>query len=168
MILNKKNNPLDLAASEKIVKEKEENLNNLKNGTDPLDIRAQELAVQQRNNSLSDAREKLADYIFKAPFDGIIIQINFVIGNEYAGNSVFTAIATKQKIAEISLNEVDAAKIKIGQKATLTFDAIDNLSISGEVTQIDTLGTVSQGVVTYNVKILFDTQDDRIKPSMSV
>ena len=34
--------------------------------------------------------------------------------------------------------------------------------------EIDTIGTVSQGVVTYNVKIGFDTQDERVKPGMSV
>ena len=84
-----------------------------------------------------------------------------------SGTSVATFI-TKQKIAEISLNEVDVAKIKIGDKTTLTFDAIPDLTITGTVAEIDSLGTVSQGVVTYNVKISFDTQDDRVKPSMSV
>ena len=33
---------------------------------------------------------------------------------------------------------------------------------------IDALGAISQGVVSYTVKINFDTQDDRIKPNMSV
>ena len=33
---------------------------------------------------------------------------------------------------------------------------------------MDNLGTVSQGVVSYNVKIAFDVQDERIKPGMSV
>jgi len=36
------------------------------------------------------------------------------------------------------------------------------------VAEIDTLGTVTQGVVSYNVKINFDTQDARVKPGMSV
>jgi len=60
------------------------------------------------------------------------------------------------------------AKIKIGNKATLTFDAIDGLNISGQVAEIDALGTVTQGVVTYNIKIVFDAQDDRVKSGMSV
>jgi len=60
------------------------------------------------------------------------------------------------------------AQVKIGQKATLTFDAIENLTITGKVLEIDTLGTVSQGVVTYGVKIGFDTQDEQVKPGMSV
>ena len=56
----------------------------------------------------------------------------------------------------------------MGDKAILTFDAVDGLSIAGQVTEIDTIGTVSQGVVSYNVKITFATQDSRIKPGMSV
>ncbi|MEK7094002.1 MAG: HlyD family efflux transporter periplasmic adaptor subunit, partial [Patescibacteria group bacterium] len=72
-----------------------------------------------------------------------------------------------QQFAEISLNEVDAAKIKVGQKATLTFDAIEDLSIAGQVAEVDAIGTVSQGVVTYNVKVAFDTQDDRVKGGMT-
>ena len=56
----------------------------------------------------------------------------------------------------------------MGQKATLTFDAIDGYSVTGKVIEIDTIGTVSQGVVIYNVKIGFDTSDTRVKPGMSV
>ena len=66
------------------------------------------------------------------------------------------------------MNEVDVAKIQVGQKAPLTFDAVPDLTITGEVSEIDSIGIVSQGVVTYNVKINFDTQDSRVKPSMSV
>jgi multidrug efflux pump subunit AcrA (membrane-fusion protein) len=66
------------------------------------------------------------------------------------------------------LNEVDIAKIKLGQKTTVTFDAIEDLTLTGEVVEIDSVGTVSQGVVSYVVKINFDTNDDRIKPGMSI
>ena len=50
----------------------------------------------------------------------------------------------------------------------MTFDAVDGLEITGKVAQIDQIGTVSQGVVNYNVQIAFDTNDDRVKPGMSV
>jgi multidrug efflux pump subunit AcrA (membrane-fusion protein) len=66
------------------------------------------------------------------------------------------------------LSEVDAAKVKVGQKATLTFDAVSDLTMTGAVAEIDTIGTVSSGVVSYTVKISFDAQDERIKPGMSV
>jgi macrolide-specific efflux system membrane fusion protein len=78
------------------------------------------------------------------------------------------SVTTKQKVASISLNEVDVAKVKVGQKATLTFSAVDGLTATGTVQQVDLIGTVTQNVVNFKVKILFDTQDDRIKPGMSV
>lgn len=71
-------------------------------------------------------------------------------------------------MATLSFNEVDAASIQVGQKATLTFDAVTDLNLTGEVVEVDALGTVNQGVVTYDVTIMFDTQDERIKPGMSV
>ena len=133
-----------------------------------LDIQSQELTVRQRENALLDAKEKLADYFVSAPFDGVITNADLKKGDSVSSASILAILITRQKLAEISLNEVDAAKVKAGQKATLTFDAVPDLTITGEVAELDTIGTVSQGVVTYNIKIAFDTQDERVRPGMSV
>ncbi|MFA5188787.1 MAG: efflux RND transporter periplasmic adaptor subunit [Patescibacteria group bacterium] len=154
--------------SERTITEKTQSLAELNAGTDPLDLKAQEYAVQQKQNALADANEKLADYTVRAPFAGVIAAVSVQKGDSISSGGTIATLITKQKTAEISLNEVDVTKIKVGQKATLTFDAIDGLSITGEVAQVDIIGTVSSGVVTYNVKIIFDTQDDRVKSGMSV
>lgn len=135
---------------------------------DPLDLKTQELSLTQKASALSEAKSQLADYTITAPFDGVIAATSVKVGDPLSSAAVIATLMTKQKTADISLNEVDAAKIKLGQKSTLTFDAVSGLSITGEVAQVDIIGTVSQGVVTYNVKIVFDTQDDRVKPGMSV
>jgi len=162
------NNPLDLAAAEQTVKEKAVALENAEAGTSDIDLKVQEISLQQKENTLADAEEKLADYTVRASFDGIIANLTATLYDTASSGTSIGTLITKQKIAEISLNEVDVAKVQVGQKATLTFDAIENLSITGEVAEIDTIGTASQGVVSYNVKIAFDTNDDRIKPEMSV
>ncbi len=132
------------------------------------DINDQQIKVNQAENTLLDAQNKLADYFIRAPFSGVIAKLDGKKGDSVSAASVLATIITKQKIAEISLNEIDVAKVKVGEKVTLTFDAIPNFSITGEVAEMDTIGTVSQGVVTYNIKIVFDTQDERVKPGMSV
>lgn len=162
------NNPLDLAASEQAVKQQEASLLKLQAGADKLDIQSQELAVSQRLNALNDARQTLANYTVKAPFDGIIAALSVKVGDTVTQGTAVATLVTQKQIATISLNEVDVAKIALGNKVTLTFDAIDGLNITGEVAEIDTIGTVTQGVVSYNVKISFDTQDERVKPGMSV
>ena len=133
-----------------------------------LDLQSEQLNLKNRQNALADAKSNLSNYYIYAPFDGVIGSTSIKKGDSVSsGSSAITFITTKD-ITQISLNEVDITKIKIGNKATLTFDAISGLSITGQVTEIDTIGTVSQGVVSYNATITFDTQDARIKPGMSV
>lgn len=130
------------------------------------DVRSAKIQLNKAKDALTDAKEKLAEYYIRAPFSGIVAKVNVKAGDSLV--STIATLITKQKIAEISLNEIDVAKVNVGQKVTLTFDAVPNLTITGQVAEVDAVGTVSQGVVTYTVKITFDTQDDRIKPGMSV
>jgi multidrug efflux pump subunit AcrA (membrane-fusion protein) len=134
----------------------------------PLDISSQELSIKQKENALQDAKDKLADYALIAPFDGVLAKVNVIAGDSVSSGTSAATLITKKKVAEISLNEIDVAKVKPGEKVTLTFDAVPDLTIAGSVASIDTIGTVTQGVVTYNVKVLFETPDTRIKTGMSV
>jgi HlyD family secretion protein len=132
------------------------------------DIADQKNQVDRAEESFLDAKEKLADYYVRAPFGGIVTDIGVEKGDTIGSSALICTLITKQQIAEISLNEVDIAQVKAGQKVTLTFDAVEDLTITGEVLEVDTLGTVNQGVVSYNVKISFDAQDERVKPGMTV
>jgi len=136
--------------------------------SNPIDIRSQENTVAQRKASLQDAQENLADYAVRAPFTGVVAKTDIKKGDTASGSTIIATLLTRQSVAEVSLNEVDMAQIKMGQKATLIFDAVDGLTITGQIIEVDSLGTVSQGVVTYDIKIGFDVQDDRVKPGMSV
>ncbi|MDD3284749.1 MAG: efflux RND transporter periplasmic adaptor subunit [Patescibacteria group bacterium] len=157
-----------LTDADRTITEKTELLKDLENGTDPLDIKAQELFVQQKQNTLNDAYEQLTDYTIKAPFDGIVAEVTTKKGDDVSSGTSIATLITGKQIAEVSLNEVDISQIEVGQKATLTFDAVEDLSITGEVVEVASIGSSSSNVVSYNVKINFDTQDERIKPGMSV
>ena len=133
-----------------------------------LDLKSAELSVTQKQNALQDAKTNLDDYSIRAPFAGILAKVGINMADSVSSGTVVATIITKKQLANISLNEVDVSKIKIGEKATLTFDAIPSLSIVGEVESIDSIGTVTQGVVTYNVQIGFASQDASVKPGMSV
>lgn len=153
--------------ADRAINENTQSLAKLVSGTDPLDIQSAELSLQQRQNTLRDARETLANYTVRAPFTGTMAKVSIKNFDSVNNGGTIGTLVAKNQMALISLNEVDAAKITIGQKATLSFDAIDALTITGVVSEIDTLGTVTQGVVTYTAKIAFDTQDSRVKSGMS-
>lgn len=188
-----RNQPIDLAAAKRTVQEKEDALNKIKNpedsdieeakiaikekelaleelkaDADEFDIRAKKITIQQKQEALNTTFKDLQDHNIYAAFDGIIAEINVAKGDAVNSGTTIGSLITTKKIAEVILNEIDAANTKIGQKATLKFDAAQDISAIGEVASIDTLGTVSQGVVSYQVKITFDVQDERIKPGMSV
>ena len=157
-----------IADAVRTIDENTQSLAKLKAGTDPLDIEGSELTVKQRQNAVLDAQEKLSQYYVRAPFAGTVAKVSLKKGDSASSGAVAATLVTKQKLATIALNEVDVARIHKGQKATLTFDAVEGLAITGEVSDVDTVGTVTQGVVNYTVTIIFDTQDERVKPSMSV
>ncbi len=152
----------NIIKSNRAFKEAEIALADLKSGPSILSLRSQELSLKQK-------QEALANYSVTAPFAGVIASVaDLNVGDTVSNGTTIATLITKQKIAEISLNEIDAAKVKVGQKANLTFDAFDNLNIVGTVAEVNLIGTVSQGVVSYTIKISFDTQDDRVKSGMSV
>ncbi len=150
------------------IQEKTENLAKLKAEPDKLDLRSQKLNITQKENALSDAKKALADYYVYSPAGGIIANMDIHKEDIVSNNASVATLISDQKIAKISLNEIDVSNVKIDQKASITIDAIDDLSISGEVIEIDSIGTVSQNVVSYGVKIALDTQDERIKSGMSM
>jgi len=144
--------------------------NYLNNANNPVtfNLRVLELNVEQAQNALDNAKDNLNDYYVYAPFDGIVSQLNINVGDNININTPICVLITKDKIAKITLTEVDLAKIKLGDKAQLTFDALPDFKTTGQVIEIDPLGVESQGVVSYTVKISLDKIDERLNPGMSV
>ena len=126
---------LALESAKENLESKKLALKEIQAGVDPLDIRIQQNIVAQKEAALLEAKEGLANCFIYAPFNGVIAEVsdNVKKGDSVSSNTILATLITKQKIAEITLNEIDAANIKVGQRATLTFDALPDVSISGQV-----------------------------------
>jgi HlyD family secretion protein len=103
--------------------------------------------------------------VTRAPFDGMITNLTAKVGES---SSSYGTLITKQKIATVSLNEIDIVSVSEGQNVNLTFDAISGLTIQGEVNKIYSVGNVNSGVVSYDVEVMFKQDDERVKTGMSV
>ncbi len=161
-----------VSSSSYSVTQKQDILDDLLDGPDKEDIDAAKLSLQKSANSLADTKEKLTYYRITSPFDGMIAKMNIKSSESISSDSVssgssIATIVAQEKMTEITLNEVDISKVETGQKATVTFDAIEDLTLVGTVAEMDLVGESSQGVVSYTVKIGFDSQDDRVKSGMS-
>ncbi|HUC31256.1 MAG TPA: HlyD family efflux transporter periplasmic adaptor subunit [Candidatus Paceibacterota bacterium] len=148
-----------------------ETLSELVAGPTQTTLLGQQISVQSAENNLTTAQQNLDYTSVTAPIAGTVSAISATVG-ETAGSDAVTIVGDGQ-VAEVTLNEIDAAKVSLGDPATLTFDALPNLSLAGQVVEIDPVGTVSQGVVSYNVQIGFSqpantSSTNLVKPGMSV
>ncbi|MCX7669267.1 MAG: HlyD family efflux transporter periplasmic adaptor subunit, partial [Anaerolineae bacterium] len=104
------------------------------------------------------------------PFDGTVTAVNIVVGG--AGPTSGTAGAIQ--IADldnleiiVNMAEVDVSKIKVGQAAQITLDALPNVTLNGEVTQVSPAGVQTQGVVNYPVTVAVKDPTPEVKTGMT-
>ncbi|PJA87196.1 MAG: hypothetical protein CO141_00670 [Candidatus Moranbacteria bacterium CG_4_9_14_3_um_filter_42_9] len=137
------------------------------------------VSAQQGVNSalanLNFQRGQAGKRAVTAPISGTVNAVNIKNGDDLSKLSSGSSRQVPMIIgdlgtlkAQVQINEVDVPNVQIGQKATMTFNSVAELTVTGKVEKIDSLGTITQGVVIYNATIGFDTLDPRIKPGMSV
>lgn len=107
-----------------------------------------------------------------SPVNGIITEVNNKAG-EILGTGViketFSRVMSLDFIIQSKVPESDIVKIKLGQHAKITFDALTLEDVfDAEIIEIDPASTNVQGVVYYNIKLKLNTVDVRVKPGMSL
>lgn len=147
---------------------------------------ASEAKYKNQQNVLAQAQSSLnsawlsyqeASGIIYAPITGTVSGLSLQVGSVISTTTSSTATVSSTKVASIktdapptvtvNLTEIDVPKIKIGNKATVTFDALADKTFTGKVISVDTSGSVSSGVTTYPAVILLDVQSSEILPNMA-
>jgi hypothetical protein len=67
----------------------------------------------------------------------------------------------------VAFSESDISKVKVGQPATVTLDALAGVQLAAHVSSIALVGTTSSSVVSYDATLTLDQNDNRVKPGMS-
>jgi HlyD family secretion protein len=130
-------------------------------GTAYLQLKQAQLAVQTAQQNLDAAA-------LTAPFDGTITQANAIPGAVVsAGTQVFRIDNLSDLVVAVKVTEIDINGIKVGQPATITFNAIPNKSYEGKVIQTDLAGIVAQNSTTFSVNVQITNADAQIKPGMA-
>lgn len=159
--------------------------------TAPSDANANANAVStaQRNlasaqATLEQATAKAAERTVKAPSSGNIVELNAKVGATVTGGMIMgegdtsggkqcmqIADLSKMKVT-VQVGEKDIAKIAVGQSANVTYPAFPDIVSQGTVTAIASVANSdsssgSGGSVTFNVDILIEAPDSRLKPGMT-
>lgn len=115
------------------------------------------------------AAEQLAAAKLVAPFAGTVMTLDIETG-EYAipGTPILRLADTSTwQVETTDLTELNIAQIKVGMPASITFDAIPELALSGHVSQIRPYGDTRQGDIVYTVVVTPDQQDERLRWNMT-
>lgn len=143
------------------------------------DYKNQQLVIAQAQTSLSNAwlSYQQASSTVYAPISGTVTGLSLQVGSFITAQSNSSGGSASQSIANIvttapptitvNLTEVDTPKITIGDKATITIDALPDKTFTGTVVSINTVGAVSSGVTTYPATIKLDTTDPAIFSNMA-
>lgn len=137
-------------------------------------VRAKELADLKNSSSeaqLANTKKKLDNYKIVAPYDGVISELSLRVGDSVkSGDVMATVVDTSQLQFDISIDELDIAKIAVGQKATITLDALEETStkpLSGEVLKTAFSGNSSNGVTTFPVTVKVNDMLPNLKAGMN-
>jgi len=107
-----------------------------------------------------------------SPVDGIIISRNVDVGQTVAASFQTPTLfliaqdLTKMQI-NTNVNEADIGKISVGQPVEFTVDAYPDITFKGTVSQVRIAPVTIQNVVTYDVVILVDNTELKLKPGMT-
>jgi RND family efflux transporter MFP subunit len=131
--------------------------------------KAQKARIAQAESDLQVAKIRFYNSILTAPTDGIIVAKNIEKGEVALVNSPVITIAKSEELEiESNVPESDIVKVEVGQKAKVTFDALEaDEVLNATVTEIEPAATVIQDVVYYKVKFKLENPDPRLKLGMS-
>lgn len=136
-------------------------------------IRQNQISLEQSRLSLESSQEQLEDYRITAPISGKVIQKNSKAGDKLDNtnsNTVMAIIADLSTlIFSISVDELDISNIAVGQTVQITADALEGQTFTGTVDTVSIVGTSSNGVTSYPVKVVVNQDNaEGLIPGMNV
>ncbi len=147
-----------------------------------LEIAAEEFKAAQRKSrivqdrgipiSANSASQKAR---IKSPMAGVVIKKDVELGESVmsgvssfnAGTVLYTVADLSSLIIRVKLNEVDIAKVTVGQPVRVTLDAYPQLTFSGKVTFVAPAAELVDKIKVFRVEIELDRLGQEFRTGMS-
>lgn len=149
-----------------------------------------ELGVQSAQSALVAAQDSYDNAVaqankrtVRASMSGVVLVCNLTQGMALSSLSTSGTVPlqiadTSKMIVKVPISEIDIAQLKVGQEAEISFDALSDTTCTATVTHIannasssaasQAAGTGStSSSVRYEVTLLIDTPDPRLKSGMT-
>lgn len=132
-----------------------------------------EESLESAQSKVDSTKESYDNYTITAPISGQVITKSVKEGDTISRNSGSsdTTLAViydlSQLTFEMSVDELDVRSVQVGQKVSVTADALEGQTFTGTVTNVSLESVQSNGVTNYPVTVTLDETGDLL-PGMNV
>lgn len=137
------------------------------NGIDPVELATAENKVAVAQAAYETAQTNLENATLIAPFDGTILTIAGLEGDHITSDTVFITEADDvHPQVEFVVDESDLLNVALDQSAEVVFDALENQTFVGTVTQVNPTLTSTSGYSTVKGIITLDMDNVSDAPTL--
>jgi multidrug resistance efflux pump len=138
-------------------------------GASPEEIAAAEAAVQQAEVTLEKAQVALQRTEVRAPMGGTVGTVEVRAHELIAPGQPLITLGDLDtlRVETTDLDEIDVARVKVGQSVDITFDALPNQVFTGQVRRISPVAESSGGGVNYTAIIELEELDEAVRWGMT-
>lgn len=135
--------------------------------TNESQIEAQQAVIEQALAQVESAKARVEKRILRAPFSGVITQVDKSAG-ESATGVIVSLVSNENFEITVDIPEVDISNVDNGDKTIITFDAFSDEIFNGTVFFISPSAKIVNGVSVFEVTVVFDELDPRLRSGLSV
>jgi HlyD family secretion protein len=158
----------DLTVAKASLDQAKANLAKLTAKATETDLQIQQAAVTQADQSLQQAQLNLENATLKAPFAGIVAQVNVEPGSSANAATAAVKLINRNPLhVDLKLSENDVAQVQLDQPVKLTILSLGGWQTDGKVSYIAPAADNSSGVVTYAVRVSFPDNDPKVRVGMT-
>lgn len=130
------------------------------------------LSLQSAEIALYRAKQEIMKTVIIAPSDGTVVSVglkeSYVLSSQdYSSRTAVKLVDTQSLQFQGLVDEIDILKVKNGQEASITVDAVPDKVFTGRVKFISPFGTQSGMVIKFAITIMMDRSDIQLRGGLS-
>lgn len=153
----------DLATGQALLETATQDYEKRKDGPSESDTQLAQARLDNAKAQFEAAKNALAQLSLTAPFAGTISNPKVRVGELVTPGQplMYISDATTLQVETTDLNEIDVARLSVGDSTVVSFDALPEVTVNGKVASIATKSSEGSGV-NYTVTISLDEVPEKL------
>jgi HlyD family secretion protein len=163
LVMQKKQAEADLATGQALLETSTLDYEKRKDGPSAADTQVAQARLDNAKAQMDSAQNALDQLSLTAPFAGSISNPKVRVGELVTPGQplMYISDSTTLQVETTDLNEIDVARLAVGDSASVSFDALPEVTVNGKVARIASKASEGSGV-NYTVTIELDEVPEKL------